>query len=179
MRNSTRSLLYGASAALLVLTLPAALRRYLRRLTTALLMLCVFSTPALATGSGLFGPRQNPPRATAVEIPVDEARAIAVTLADCELAAVELDSAREESAILRRALDLTSRSASAFEAAAVLQAERADNEKKRADAENVLRVTAEEKYKAERRAGRWRSLRWAGMAIGIGAVIGFVAAGQD
>lgn len=179
MRNSTRSVLYGLSGALLAVTVPRVVMRLLRHLTSALLILCVCSSSALARPSGLFGPRQNPPRAASPNLTTDEARQIAEVLSECETLAVELDSTRAETRVLRQALELTKKAASAFEAASVLNAERADNEKKRADNEAVLRVTAEEKYKAERRAGRWRALRWAGAALGIGAVIGFVAAGQD
>ena len=178
MRKSTRSLRYGAVAALLVLTGSAALRQYLRRVTSALLMSCVISTSALAAHSGLFGPQAPAPRATAVQIPTDEARAIAATLSECETVAVELATEREESSVLRRALDLTTKAAAAFEAASKANAERAENEKQRAENETFLRATAEANLKRERRAGKWRALRWGAAALGIGVVVGVVMGGE-
>lgn len=178
MPKLTRSLKFGAVAALLVLTGSAALRRYLKRLTSALLMCCAISTPALAGSSSLFGPQAPAPRATAVQIPTDEARAIAATLSECQTVAVELATEREESAVLRRALDLMTKGAAAFEEAAKLNAERAENERKRAENEAFLRATAEANLKRERRAGKWRVLRWGAAALGIGVVVGVVKGGE-
>ena len=178
MPNSKRSLRYGAVAVLLVLTGSAALRRYLKRLTTALLMCCVISTPALAARSGLFGPQAPAPRATAVQIPTDEARAIAATLSECETVAVELATEREEAVLLRRALDLTTKAAAAYEAASAANAERAANEKQRAENEKFLRATAEANLKREKRAGKWRAIRWATVALGAGVVVGAVMGGR-
>lgn len=178
MRSSRKSLLFGASAVLLAVTVPRAVMRYLRRLTSALLMLCVLSTSALAARSGMFGPLQNPPRATAVLLSPDEARQIAATLSDCETVAVELDSTRAENRILREALTLTERAAAAFEAASKANAERAENEKQRAENEKFLRATAEANLKREKRAGKWRALRWGAAALGIGVVVGVVMGGE-
>lgn len=177
MPKLTRSLKYGAVAALLVLTAERALRRYLKRLTTALLTCFVLSTSVHAAPSGLFGPQAPAPRATAVQIP-DEARAIAATLSECETVAVELATEREESAVLRRALDLTTKAAAAFEAASAANAERADNERKRAENEQFLRATAEVALKKERRAGKWRAIKWATGALIVGFVIGVAKGGQ-
>ena len=178
MRNSKKSLLFGLSVALLAVTVPRVVMRYLRHLTTSLLMLCVLSTPALATGSGLWGPSQNPPRSTAVLLSPDEAREVAATLSDCETVGVELASTRAENRILREALDLTKRSAAAFEEASKAQAARADNEKQRAENETFLRATAEANLKREKRAGKWRALRWGAAAPGIGVVVGVVMGGE-
>lgn len=178
MLNSKKSLRYGVVAALLVLTGSAALRLYLKRLTTALLTCFVLSTSAHAVPLGLFGPQAPAPRATAVQIPTDEARAIAATLSECETVAVELGTSREENAVLRRALDLMTRGAAAFEAASTANAERADNERKRAENEAFLRATAESNLRKERRAGKWRALRWGAAALGIGVVVGVVMGGN-
>lgn len=177
MRSSRKSLLFGASAVLLAVTVPRAVMRYLRRLTSALLMLFMLSTSALAAPSGMFGPSQNP-RATAVLLSPDEARQIAATLSDCETIAVELDSTRAENGILREALTLTERAAAAFEAASKANAERAENEKQRAENEKFLRATAEANLKREKRAGKWRALRWGAAALGIGVVVGVVMGGE-
>lgn len=178
MPKLKRSLKYGVVAALLVLTGSAAVRLYLKRLTTALLTCFVLSTSVHAAPLGLFGPQAPAPRATAVQIPTDEARAIAATLSECETVAVELSTEREESAILRRALDLMTRGAAAFEAASAANAERAENERKRAEGEAFLRATAEVALKKERRAGRWRSVRWGAVALVVGAGIGIVLGGR-
>lgn len=178
MPKLKRSLKYGAVAALLVLTGSAAVRLYLKRLTTALLTCFVLSTSAHAAPLGLFGPQAPAPRATAVQIPTDEARAIAATLSECETVAVELATEREESAVLRRALDLTTKAAAAFEAASAANAERADNERKRAENEQFLRATAEVALKKERRAGKWRAIKWATGALIVGFVIGVAKGGQ-
>lgn len=178
MPKLKRSLKYGAVAALLVLTGSAALRRYLKRLTTALLTCFVLSTSVHAAHSGLFGPQAQAPRATAVQIPTDEARAIAATLSECETVAVELATEREESAVLRRALDLTTKAAAAFEAASAANAERAENERKRAENEQFLRATAEVALKKERRAGKWRAIKWSVVALAAGVVVGVVAGGR-
>lgn len=178
MPNSKRSLRYGAVAVLLVLTGSAALRRYLKRVTSALLMCCAINTSALAAHSGLFGPQAPAPRATAVQIPTDEARAIATTLSECETVAGELATEREESAVLRRALDLTTKAAAAFEAASNANAERAENERKRAENEQFLRATAESNLRKERRAGKWRAIKWATVALGAGVVVGVALEGR-
>lgn len=178
MRSLRKSLLFGASVVLLAVTVPHVVMRYLRHLTSSLLMLCVLSTSALARPSGMFGPLQNPPRATAVLLNPDEARQIAATLSDCETLAVELDSTRAENGILREVLTLTERAAAAFEAASKANAERAENEKQRAENEKFLRATAEANLKREKRAGKWRALRWGAAALGIGVVVGVVMGGE-
>lgn len=177
MPKLKRSLLFGVVAALLAMTTPHVVMRWLRHLTSSLLMLCVLSTSALAQPSGLFGPSQQP-KATPVNLTPDEAREIAATLSECEAVAVELDSTREEAGVLRRALDLTTKAAAAFEAASTANAERADNERKRAENEAFLRATAESNLRKEKRAGKWRALRWASAAVGIGVVVGVVMGGN-
>ena len=179
MRNSRKSLLFGLSAALLAVTVPHVVLRYLRRLTSALLMLCACSWTGLAAPSGLFGPQQNPPRASAPNLTADEARQVAEVLSQCETIAVELDATRQETRVLREALTLTQKAAAAYEAASAANAERADNEKQRAENETFLRATAEANLKRERRAGRWRALRWGAAALGIGVVVGVVMAGGE
>jgi hypothetical protein len=99
-------------------------------------------------------------------------------LSECETVAVELSTEREESAVLRRALDLTTKAAAAFEAASAANAERADNERKRAEGEAFLRATAEVALKKERRAGKWRAIKWATVALAAGVVVGVVAGGR-
>lgn len=178
MPKLKRSLKYGVVAALLVLTGSAAVRLYLKRLTTALLTCFVLSTSVHAAPLGLFGPQAPAPRATAVQIPTDEARAIAATLSECETVAVELATEREESAVLRRALDLTTKAAAAFEAASAANAERAENERKRAENEQFLRATAESNLRKEKRAGKWRALKWGVGALVVGFVIGVAKGGQ-
>lgn len=150
-------------------------RRYWRPLTLALSMLCAISTSVHAAPSSLFGPRQNPPRAAAPHLTANEARQIAATLSDCEAVAVELDATRREARVLREALTLTRQAAAAYEAAARAQAQRADNEAQRALNADLLRAGAEAELKRERRAGRWRAIRWAAIGIGVGVVVGLVA----
>ena len=178
MRNSKKSLLFGLSVALLAVTAPRVVMRYLRHLTTCRLPRCVLRPPSLAARSALGGPTRTPPRPPAVLLSPDEAREIAATLSDCETVAVELGSTHAENRILREALDLTKRSAAAFEEAAKAQAARADNEKQRAENETFLRATAEANLKREKRAGKWRALRWGAAALGIGVVVGVVMGGE-
>lgn len=178
MPKLRKSLLYGAVAALLVRMTCAVVMRSLKRATTALLMLCVFSTLALGKPSGMFGPAQNPPRAASVGLSPDEERQIAATLSECEAAAIELDATREEAAVLRRALDLTTKAAAAFEAASTANAERAENERKRAENEAFLRATAESNLRKEKRAGKWRAIKWATVALAAGVVVGVVMGGE-
>ena len=178
MRSYRKSLLFGLPAVLLAVTVPHAVMRLLRHLTSSLLLLCVLSTIALAKPSGLFGPRQNPPPSSSVNLSPDEARQMAVTLSACEDAAVELDSTRAEVGILREALTLTERAAASFEAASKANAERADNERQRAENEAFLRATAESNLRKEKRAGKWRALRWGAAALGIGVVVGVVMGGN-
>jgi len=103
---------------------------------------------------------------------------MAVTLSTCEDAAVELDSARAENGVLREALTLTERAAAAFEAASNANAARAENEKQRAENETFLRATAEANLKRERRAGKWRAIKWATVALAAGVVVGVVMGGE-
>ena len=172
MRRSKRFLLYGSVAALLVVTVPRALRLYLRRLTTALLTLCVLSTPVLARQSSVFGPQAPAPRAAMPGRAPDEARQIAATLSACETMAAELETRIEEAAVLRRAVDLLTRSAAAFEAAAKAERERADNERRRADNNDALRATAEENYKDAVRKGKAGKIKTAILWFFVGAAVG-------
>lgn len=150
-------------------------RRYWRLLTMTLVACSASSTSALAQQSSVFGPSPTPPRATAVHLTADEARAIAATLSDCETVAVELGETRAENRVLREAVELSRRSAAAYAEAARLQAARADAEAQRALNESLLRAGAEAELKRERRSSRWRALRWGAIALGAGIVVGLVA----
>lgn len=163
-------------------------RRSLALLTLTLAACSWNNTIALARQSSVFGPAvATTATRMGVQDPLtpEQQRQIAATLAECEGVAAEAETLREENGILRQAVKLLEESHGIVKEAVRMSNERAEAEARRADAEsrraNIekgLHDAAEANLKREKRAGKWRALRWGAAALGIGVVVGVVMGGE-